>query len=98
MSAVRPISAVRRVVFRTCFPLLRRWPIVTRGRQLPPAEFAPDAAVGAVAIEQVVGVERNDTLLRRHEMDAGALHLRHAEIEAIQELDAEDPEHRSEEH
>src|SRR5215510_10210863 len=40
-------------------------------------------AGGAGAVEEVVGVEGDDLLLRRHEVDAGALHAADAEIEAV---------------
>src|SRR6476646_583835 len=46
----------------------------------------PQAAVDPFAIEQVVGIEGNDLALRRHEMDAGALHGADAEIVAVEKL------------
>src|SRR5215472_3344801 len=52
-----------------------------------------DAINGAVAVEQVVGVERNDLAGRRDEMDAGALDATDTEIEAVHELDDRDAEH-----
>src|SRR3954454_25361628 len=53
----------------------------------------PQTAIDAFAIEQIVGVERNDLPLRRHEMDAGALHRTDAEIVAVEELHDDDAEH-----
>src|SRR3954447_8717593 len=53
----------------------------------------PQTAIDAFAIEQVVGVERNDLPLRRHEMNARALHRADAEIVAVEELHDDDAEH-----
>src|ERR1051326_8576128 len=53
----------------------------------------PQAFVDAFAIEQVVGIERDDLPLRRHEMDAGALHRSDAEIVAVEELHDDDTKH-----
>src|SRR5262245_63281888 len=50
-------------------------------------------AGGAGAVEEVVGVEGDDLLLRRHEVDAGALHAADAEIEAVHELHDDHAEH-----
>src|SRR5262249_61075319 len=44
------------------------------------------------SVEGVVGVERDDATLRRHEMNAGALDIGQAEIEAVEELHDGDPE------
>src|SRR5206468_863682 len=52
-----------------------------------------DAVDGAVAIEQIVGVERDDLAALGDEMDAGAFDVADAEIEAVEKLhdgDAED--------
>src|SRR6188474_3398970 len=46
----------------------------------------------AVAVEEIVGVERDDLLLGRDEVDAGALDRGDAEIEAVEELDDHDAE------
>ena len=45
----------------------------------------------AVAIEQVVGIERDDLSGRRHEMDARALDAADTKIEAIEKLHDRDP-------
>src|SRR5450432_3227077 len=51
-----------------------------------------NAVDAAVAIKQIVGVERNDLPLRRDKMNAGALDVADAEIEAIEELHDGDAE------
>src|SRR5882672_2531204 len=52
-----------------------------------------DAIDAAVTIKQVVGVERNDLALRCDEMNAGALDVADAEIEAVEKLHDGDAEH-----
>src|SRR5882757_4438579 len=52
-----------------------------------------NAVDAAVAVEQVVGVERDNLSVRGHEVDAGALDPADAEIEAIHELHDGDAEH-----
>src|SRR5690242_17346130 len=49
-------------------------------------------AGGTVAVEEVVGVEGDDLSPRRHEVDAGTLHGRQAEVEAVEELHDDDAE------
>src|SRR5947208_2401512 len=46
----------------------------------------PKLRIDAVAVEQIVGVKGINLAVRRHEMDAGALHRADAEIIAVEEL------------
>src|SRR5262245_37855877 len=55
-------------------------------RFLGPRQSRANPIDAAVAIEQVVSIERDDLAVRGHEMNAGALHAAEAEIEAVHEL------------
>jgi hypothetical protein len=58
-----------------------------------PGHAGANAIDAAVTIKQVVGVERNDLAPRLDEMNAGALDVADAEIEAIEKLHDGDAEH-----
>src|ERR1044072_673490 len=55
--------------------------------------WVPQARIDAIAVEQIVRIERNDLAVRRHEMNAGALHRADAEIVLVEELHDHDAEH-----
>src|SRR5690348_9355250 len=46
----------------------------------------PQFHIQSAAIEEIVGVERDDLAFGGDEMDAGALHRRHAEVVLVEEL------------
>src|SRR5580693_6603087 len=52
----------------------------------------PQLHVESVPVEQIVGIERDDLAVGRHEVDAGALDRGNAEIEAVEELNDHDAE------
>src|SRR5258706_9250092 len=92
------VAAFRRGVEQEASPVLRRgYRRRSWLQHLVPDRIAghpgANAVDAAVAIEQVVGVERNDLALRRDEMDAGALDVADAEIEAVEKLHDGDAEH-----
>src|SRR5580658_7379044 len=62
-------------------------------RSGPGISALPQFDVQAFAIEQVIGVERNDLALRRDEVNAGALYRRDAKIVFVEELHDDDAEH-----
>src|SRR5262249_34153799 len=57
------------------------------------AHASADLVDPAVAIEQVVGVERDDLPVRRHEVDARPLHATETEVEPVHELHDHDAKH-----
>src|SRR6185369_994909 len=62
-----------------CLPLRRPQPRLAPVRQ-------------PFAVEKIVSIEGNDLALGGHEMDAGTLHLRDAEIEPVEKLHDDNPE------